>query len=188
MKNFTQYDDGSFTVKNGRCSYPHVFEKYAKPGDEEAKARYSCTLILPNATHAAEIAHIKALLVERQKVNFKMKLPAANLCLRDGDLTGKPEYEDSWILVASDKKAAPAIMDRTGKVRLTERDDKIYAGAIINMRVSFWDQNNNHGKKINANLIGVQFMDHGEPLSTVTRPAEDETFESEGESDNDGFD
>lgn len=183
-------DDGSIVIKNVTLSYPHLFEKWDKDGDAK-KEKYGATFILDKKIHANEIEKINQLLTQRQKDKFKKRLPKDKLCLRDGDDTGKPEYEGKMILVASDKKVEPTLLDRDGKRRVKESDDKLYAGALVNGMVAFWDQDNQHGQRINANLLGVQWMDHGERFSTVSRPKADEMFEDEGEgegSDADGFD
>lgn len=189
LENLRVLEDNSIVVRNVGLSYPHLFEKYVKSGEPDSKGRWGATFILDKKTHAAEIAAIEARLVELQKEWFKKKIKADNLCLRDGDLSGKPEYEGKMILVASDKKMPPNLLSRDGKRQVKESDDLLYPGAIVNGRVSFWKQDNEHGQKINANLIGVQFMAHAERIGGVSRPKADETFEDEGpeEGGDDGF-
>jgi len=182
--------DNSFVIKNVVLSYPHLFEKWTNTPAKPETARYGATFILDKETHAAEIAELQSVLKPRQKAKWKASIPADRLALRDGDATGKEEYAGKMILVTSDKKIPPNCLDRNGKRQLKESDDKLYAGAIVNGRFNFWDQDNAEGgKRINASLIGVQFMDDGERFSNVSRPAADETFDDEGGGEaSDGFD
>lgn len=192
MKNLTNLrflEDNSIVIRNVMLSYPHLFEPYVKAGDDPKRARYGATFVLDKEEHKEEIAALQAILVERQKEWFKKKIKPDNLCLRDGDMSGKPEYEGKMILAASDKKIAPNLLSRDGRRQVKESDDMLYPGAIVNGRISLWKQDNEHGQKINANLIGVQFMKHNERIGGVSRPKADETFENEGDDDtsDDGF-
>jgi len=45
-----------------------------------------------------------------------------------------------------------------------EDDGTIYAGCYVNAIISLWAQDNTYGKRINAQLEGVQFCNNGEPL------------------------
>lgn len=191
FENLRIISENDFVIRNVILSYPHLWEKWSNnPSDPESKKRYGATFILDKELHKEEIAHLQSVLVARQKAKWKAKLPADRLALRDGDATGKEEYEGKMILVTSDKKIPPNCLDRNGKRQLKESDDKLYAGAIVNGRFNFWDQDNAEGgKRVNAALIGVQFMEDGERFSNVSRPASEETFDDEGgEPVGDGFD
>ena len=50
------------------------------------------------------------------------------------------------------------------KTPLTEDDNVIYGGCYVNAIIELWAQDNNYGKRINANLLGVQFHKDGEPF------------------------
>ena len=181
-------EDGTILIKEARLSYPHLFQMFGK---EEGKKKYSARGILSNKTHKAEIAEIQAHLVKLQKEWFKQKLPAANLCLRNGDDLGQEEYEDCWYIAASEK-IKPQVV---GKKRepLSEDDDIVHGGVIVNLLIRPWKQANEHGKKINANLIGVQFVRDDGVRFGQQRPDVNEHFADEGvdedfdENDNDGF-
>jgi hypothetical protein len=56
------------------------------------------------------------------------------------------------------------IIDRD-KSPLAEEDNRIYAGCYVNAIFSLWAQNNQYGKRINAQLDGVQFAKDGEPFA-----------------------
>ena len=180
-------DDGTILIKDVRLSYPHLFQMFGK---EDGKKKYSCRVILPNKTHKAEIEAIKAHLVKLQKDWFKQKLPSTNLFMRNGDDLGQEEYEDTWYIAASEK-IKPQVV---GKKRepISEDDDIVYGGCYVNLLIRPWKQSNEHGKKVNANLIGVQFVRDGERFGQQ-RPDINEHFSDEGvdedfdESGDDGF-
>lgn len=184
--NLVERDDELLIIKNVILSYEHCHEPWAKnPGETK---KYSATGLIDPKTHKKEIAILQDRLTAIQKEVFKSRLPADKLCLRDGTLTGKDNYEGKWYLATSEK-TKPLLLSRDGKTVITEADDKIYSGAVVNIMFKFWTQNNQYGKRINANLVGVQFMDHGEKFSNVYRPAVDEAFDDEGGDDgDDGFD
>jgi hypothetical protein len=50
------------------------------------------------------------------------------------------------------------------KSPIAEGDNVVYAGCYVNGIVSLWAQNNQYGKRINAQLDGVQFVRDGEPF------------------------
>ena len=184
MKNLKDLGDGNFLIKNVRLSYLFCFEPQTNVDKETGRVskKFKVTGIMPNSTHAAEIKYLRDYLTGIQKEVFKARLPADKLCLRDGDQSGKDEYEDSWIFVAAERDDhPPACLDRDGKTKVKKSDDKLYSGAVGNIRVRLWSQKNDFGKRINANFLGVQFIEHGDKFSAVDRPKEDEMFDSEGE-------
>jgi hypothetical protein len=139
--------------------------------------------------HAAEIDFLRDHLKKMAKEAFKANIPADKYCLRDGDLSGKEEYEGHYILVCSEREDNPPLcLDIDGKRHLKKSDDKLYSGCIANVMFKFWTQDHKKGgKRINANFLGVQWIAEGERFSNVTRATE-EDFESEGSGEEDGFD
>lgn len=187
MKLMTVKPDGDIILKHVRLSYLFCFEPQKNVDDDgNITKKFKVTCILDKKEHKAEIAKLQEILTARQKEVFKARLPADRLCFRDGDLTGKDEYEGKWIFVASEREEnPPATLDRDGVTKLKKTDDKLYSGAIGNVMVRLWDQGaagkpNKGGKRINANFLGVQWVAHGEKFSSVSRPADDEMFDDEG--------
>lgn len=175
-------DDGTIRLDDVRLSYPHLFTPWNQ--EEGKQKKYSGRFIIPNSTHEAEIKALRQHLVKKQEEFFKARVPAANLCLRNGDDQGKEEYADTWYLAASETMRPQVI----GKNReaLTEEDDVIYGGCYVNVLFKLWKQDNKHGKKINANLIAVQFRREGERFGQA-RPDVNEHFSDE-EDGGDGLD
>jgi hypothetical protein len=66
------------------------------------------------------------------------------------------------VLKASTKRR-PLVITRD-KTPIVESDNIVYAGCYVNAIVSLWAQNNQYGKRINAQLDAVQFVRDGEPF------------------------
>lgn len=187
-KNLVKNDDGSFTIKNVHLSYPHLFEPWRK--SEKERLRYSAVGLLDVDVHKEALAHLQAELVGLQKSAFKKKLKADLLCLRDGALSGKDEYEGKWSLTAGEREDHPPILVNKFNKTVKKSEDVLFAGAVVNIRFRLWTQDNEHGQRINANLIGVQAVsDDGTRFSTVERIDPAEAFEAEegGDDGDDGF-
>lgn len=170
-------------LKNVRISYPHIFQAKAFQGSGTPK--FSATFLLHKVEHKELIAQIATAMKELAATAFKDKrLPASDkLCLRDGDLSGRAENEGYFIFTASESKR-PAVVDKD-KTPLVAEDDVIYAGCRVNAAVRLWAQDNQYGKRINANLLGVQFAKDDERLGNgASTPSVDDMFDSEdGEAD-----
>ena len=148
------------TVKNVRLSFPSLFQKANFNGDA---TKYEATLLLDKETHADSIKEIQAAIKSMITSDLKgAKLGDDKLCLKDGEGIDYDGYENCYSLKASNKKR-PMVIDRD-KTPLCEDDNKPYAGCYVNAVIELWAQNNNYGKRINANLLGVQFFKDGEPF------------------------
>jgi hypothetical protein len=173
MSNIVIREDGCILIKNVRLSYPHLFQKWGKNASD--KKKYSASFIIDKKTHAAEIkilgAHINSIMTEAFKGS---RIASDKLCLRDGDTLGKDDLIGKWVLKTSEDKA-PDVINRD-KSRINEDDDIVYAGCYVNALFRPWVQNNDFGKRINANLLAVQFVKDGERFSGIERPDTDEAF------------
>lgn len=147
-------------LKNVRLSFPSLFKMGTFGG--ESTGKYEATFILDQEEHAATIEQIKKQISELMKTELKSKVSADKICLKDGSDLDRPEYEGKFTIKASTKKR-PLVIDRD-KSPLAEEDGKPYAGCYVNAVISLWAQNNSYGKRINAQLDGVQFFKDGEPF------------------------
>jgi hypothetical protein len=147
-------------AKNVRLSFPSLF-RTAQFGDEDT-GKYEATFVFDKVEHAEIIKSIQAQINKLMKEELKTKLGDDKLCLKDGDEIGRPEFEGKMTLKASTKKR-PVVIDRD-RAPLAEADNKPYAGCYVNMIVSIWPQDNRYGKRVNAQLDGVQFYADGEPF------------------------
>lgn len=149
-----------FKVQNARLSFPSLFQQAVFGG--ESTGKYEATFILNKVEHKDVIEQIKAAMVVIQKDTIKAKVAADKLCLKDGDESGRDEFAGCYTIKASTKKR-PLVIDRD-RSPITEDDNKIYAGCYVNAIFSLWGQANSYGKRVNAQLDGVQFARDGEPF------------------------
>lgn len=148
-------------LTNVRLSFPSLFRKATFSGEE---TKFEATFLLDKVAHADKIAEIDAAIKALIKDNLKgTKLAADKVCLRDGDDVEYAGYAGSMSIKASAPKR-PLVLDRD-RTPLTEADERLYAGCYVNASVELWAQNNQWGKRINCNLLGVQFFKDGEPFA-----------------------
>lgn len=164
-------------LREVRISYPHVFEPWSRNANE--KKKYSAVFLLDKQKHKDLIKQVaqamKALCTMEAK--DKRLPPPDKLCLRDGDLSGRSENEGCWTLNASED-ARPVVVN-ADRTPLTAEDDVIYPGCVVNARIRLWYQDNQYGKRVNANLLGVQFVRDGDRLGNRgPRMTADEMFDS----------
>jgi hypothetical protein len=162
------------TLKNVRLSFPHLFQKATFSGNE---TKFEATFLLHKESQADQIKALKTAIAEKLKTDLKgAKLAADKICLRDGDEVAYDGYAGHFSIKASNNKR-PVVIDRD-KSPLTEDDNRIYAGCYVNVIVELWAQDNQYGKRINANLLGVQFAKDGEPFGDGGVSASADDFES----------
>ena len=166
-------------LQNVRLSFPSLFRKAQFQGEE---TKYEATFMLHKEQHADTIKEIKNAIDAAIKENLKgAKLPADKICLKDGDESGRDEYEGHYTIKAANSKR-PKVIDRDNSP-LTEDDGKPYSGCYVNAVIELWAQNNGYGKRINANLLGVQFAKDGEPFASGEVASDDDFDLVEGSDD-----
>lgn len=166
-------------LQNVRLSFPSLFRKAQFQGEE---TKYEGTFMLDKEQHADTIKEIQRAIDTAIKENLKgAKLPADKICLKDGDASGRDEYEGHYTIKASNSKR-PKVIDRD-KSPLSEDDGKPYSGCYVNAVIELWAQNNGYGKRINANLLGVQFAKDGEPFAAGEIASDDDFDLVEGSDD-----
>ena len=166
-----------------RLSFPSLFNT-AKFGGEDT-GKYEATFVLDKVDHADLIKSINAQIDTLTKETFKGKaVPSDKLCLKDGDEMGRPEFEGKMTIKASTKKR-PLVINRD-KSPITESDNVIYAGCYVNGICSLWAQDNQFGKRINAQLDGVQFCRDGEAFGDGAVSVNE--FDAFGSESDDDFD
>jgi len=173
---------GRIMLRNVRLAFPNLFEPTTVGG--EGEPRYSAMLILP--PDHLQMAEIKSKMLAVAKDKWKDKAPAIytslektdKLALHDGDT--KAQYDgcagNFFISAAAQQNARPTVIN-SDRTPLTERDGKVYAGCYVNVSLDFWPQDNKYGKRVNAQLRGVQFFRDGDSFS-AGRPADSDEFEA----------
>lgn len=175
-------------IKNARLSFPNLFKASSYEGSEP---KFSAALILDRKENAADIKAIENAIAEQVKEHFKGNTKALKgTCLRDGAEKVDPdgEFKDGYgpdvVFVSASNRNRPQVVDRN-KSPLTAEDGKPYAGCYVNAVITLWAQNNNFGKRVNANLLAVQFAKDGEPFGD-SKVNVDEVFDDLAEDDPSG--
>ena len=157
-------------IPNGRISFPSLFKKAEFNGVE---GKYEATILFPKTDTKTYDAIMKA--IEECKKANKLKVGADKLFIKDGDDVEYEGYEGHWAVKGSNNKR-PTVINRD-KTPLVEADEVVYAGCFVNAILEPWGQNNNYGKRVNANLLGVQFVKDGEPFGDGGSTASVDDFE-----------
>lgn len=148
-------------LNNVRLSFPSIFHKAVFNGKE---TKYEATFLLDKDKHADKIEEINEAIKSMIKTGLKgAKLGPDKICMKDGDEIGYDGYDNTMSFKASSQKR-PMAVDRDKSI-LTEDDNRLYAGCYVNATVELWAQNNEYGKRVNANLLGIQFFKDGKPFS-----------------------
>ncbi|MGA0207534.1 MAG: ssDNA-binding protein [Ilumatobacteraceae bacterium] len=147
-------------VITGRLSFPHLFTASAfQPGQEP---KFDCTVIMEN-DHAC-VARLRKAIDGVIKEKWPKGAPASlKVGLRDGAEKDLDGYGAGRCFLSAKSKTRPTIIDRD-KTPLAEEDGKLYPGCWVNAIVTPWAQDNNYGKRVNFNLLLVQFVKDDEPF------------------------
>jgi len=102
------------------------------------------------------------------------------LCLKNGDSKASYEGFEGMMFISSTSAVRPLTLDRQ-KNPVTEEDGVLYSGCYCNVSLELWAQDNSFGKRINAQLGGVQFYKDGDAFSGGGTAADESDFEDLGE-------
>ena len=163
---------GKFTLRDVRLSFPNLFEAKAPP-TPGGKAKYSASFLFPR--NHPQVGEIQGLLVTVATAKWGGKagevlkaLKAGDrLYVRDGDTKADMDgYPGNLFINASNDIRPLSIGDGPdGRAPVTAADGKLYAGCHVNAIIQVWAQDNQFGKRINASLLGVQFLRDGVRLA-----------------------
>jgi len=163
-------------IKNARLSFPSLFKKAVFNGQD---GKYEATFLIPKSDKKTYQAIMDG--IEELKKANKAKVSSDKLCIKDGDEIEYDGYAGHWAVKASNSKR-PTVVNRD-KTPIVEDDDIIYAGCYVNGVIELWFQNNSYGKRVNANLLGVQFVKDGEPFGDGAKVASEDDFDEIDEDD-----
>lgn len=159
--------DRFIMLKNVRVSFPHLFERPRINGEE---GKFGATLLLDPATDQAQIKAVQSEIQRLLKEQLKgVKLSPDKLCLRARP--EREEYGDSLGLSAN-SNTQPVVIDVQRNQVLDKDKNPIYAGCYVNAKIGLWAQSNKFGKRINANLVAIQFAADGDSFSDAHVPTD----------------
>lgn len=151
-------------LANVRVSYPSVFNKRSWK-DSTNEPKYECTFILDKELHKSEINNINTIinnLLTENKIK-RESIAHNNFCLRDGDLMGRDEYANSYVIKSTSKNRI-IILGKDAKTPIVEDDNLIYGGCYVNSAISLFAYNK-ISTGIASNFHAIQFVKHGDSFS-----------------------
>lgn len=165
------------SLKNVRLAFPTLFE--AKTVNGEGKPAFSASFLLDPADPQVKTVEAAIEAVAREKWGAKADAVLKQMraqdktALHDGDLKSNYDGFPGMLYVSSRSNTRPLIID-ADKTPLAEQDGKPYAGCYVNANVELWAQDNNYGKRVNAQLRGVQFFKDGDAFAGGGAASEEE--------------
>lgn len=167
-------------LRDVRLAFPSLWK--ATSPQSGGEAAFSASFLLPKAHK--QLPEIRKVFKDLAKEKWGAKadaiyksLEAADkLCLHDGDAKADYEGFEGNLFISARAKVRPSVFDQQ-RQELSEADGKPYSGCYVNASVEFWAQDNSFGKRINAQLRGVQFLRDGDAFAGGSRPADADEFD-----------
>lgn len=164
-------------LKNVRLAFPAVFE--AKTVNGEGEPAFSAVFLIEPTDPQIKVIDQAIASVAKEKFGakadtiLKAMRAADKTCLHDGD--SKADYAGfpGNMFISARSKSRPLVID-ADKSPLTAADGKPYAGCYVNASIELWVQDNSFGKRVNAQLRGVQFLKDGDAFAGGGAASEDE--------------
>jgi hypothetical protein len=152
-------------MDNVRIAFPAVF--VAEQVGGKGKPAFSATFLMTPEHPAIVLIKegIKKAAVDKwgdEAAAILQQLVAGDrVCLRNGNTKANYEGFAGNMFVSARGYTKPLVIN-ADKSPLIETDGKPYSGCYVNGQISIWAQQNQYGKRINAQLGGVQFLADGE--------------------------
>ena len=148
----------------------------------EGDPAFSASFILP--PNHPQVAEIEAALLACAKEKwgakadavFKQMKASDKLALHDGDTKAQYDGFEGNLFISSRSKTRPLTINRD-KSPLAEEDGILYSGCYVNVSLELWAQDNNYGKRVNAQLGGIQFSRDGDAFSGGGSAADEDDFD-----------
>lgn len=161
--------DNRLTVKNVRIAYAQgIFEaRAAKPGD---KPKFGAAFLFPKDDPCVKELSAAVIKAANGKWGAKaaemlaMLKAGDKLPIHSGDAKATSAGYAGNLYLNAGNAIRPLVLD-ANRSALTASDGRPYSGCYVNAIVEIWAQDNQHGKRINASLLGVQFVRDGERLA-----------------------
>ena len=175
-------------IKNARLAFPNLFQPRA--GQDGGEAKFGASLILApdnpaiKELNAAFIKIAKEKWADKGETILKGLRAQDRLCLHDGATKSQYQGFEGNMYVSASSKLRPSVFDRN-RTPLAPEDGKPYSGCYVNASIELWAQDSSsYGKRINAQLRGVQFVADGDAFAAGASASENE-FEDLGDQGDD---
>lgn len=182
MSEVKKTKDHVIMLTNVRAAFPNYW--VATKMKEKDKAAFSGSFIMP--PDHPDVVKIRIAISEVAAAKWgdaatdilKALIAGDKVCLHNGDLKAQYDGFAGNFYISTRSYSRPLVIGQD-KAMLAEEDGKPYSGCYVNAQVSLWAQSNSWGKRVNAQLGGVQFLRDGESFGggVVAQPDEFETVE-----------
>lgn len=167
-------------LKDWRLAFPNIWKATAPQGGGEAA--FSASFLAP-PTHT-QIKEINKACADLANEKWGVKGPAVlkaliaadKICLHNGD--SKSDYDGfaGNLFISARSKVRPSAWDQQ-RNEISEQDGLLLSGYYVDAVLDLWAQDNSFGKRINAQLRGVQFRRKGDVFSGGGAPAAADDFD-----------
>lgn len=165
-------------LHNVRLAFPALFE--AKTVNGEGDPAHSAVFLIDPADPQVKAinAAIDAVATDKwgaakAPAMLAQMRKADKVCLHDGDLKATYDGFPGNLFISARNKVRPTVLN-ADRTPLVAADGKPYAGCYVNGIVELWAQDNNYGKRVNATLMGVQFLRDGDSFTGGGAASEDD--------------
>lgn len=170
-------------LTNVRAAFLQVFKATTVNG--EGDPAFSGSFLLDASD--PQLKTIEAAILQTAKDKWGAKADAVmkqmkasdKLCLHDGDTKSQYAGFEGMMFVATRSKTRPLTINRD-KTPVNEEDGVLYSGCYVNVSLELWAQDNNYGKRVNAQLGGIQFFKDGDAFSGGATAADESDFDDLG--------
>lgn len=166
-------------LNNVRLAFPQLW--VAQKVNGEGEPAFSASLLLPPDHPAIKELNkaFEAVAAEKWGAKAKDVLKAMRatdkLALHDGDTKANYDGFPGNMFVSARSKVRPTVLDRD-RTPLAQEDGKPYSGCMVNASIELWAQDNKFGKRINAQLRGIQFFADNDAFAGGGSAADAEEF------------
>jgi hypothetical protein len=164
-------------LNNVRLAFPALFE--AKTVNGEGEPAFSASLLIDPKDPQVKTINSAIDAVAKEKWGPKATAiltamrAADKTCLHNGDLKADYAGFEGQLYVSARSKSRPLVIG-ADKAPLAAADGKPYAGCYVHASIELWAQDNSYGKRVNAQIRGVQFYKDGDAFAGGGAASEDE--------------
>lgn len=160
-------------LENVVLSFANIFEPKSIMGGEP---KFSASLIydIADVEGIKSVQHvISAVAAEKWGQNVPSSL---KVCLRSGaEKDGVDGYGPDTMFVSASSSSRPTVVNRD-RTPVAKEDGVFYSGCRVNAIIRLWAQDNQYGKRVNAELKGLQFIADDRALGGGSVPVAAEDF------------
>jgi hypothetical protein len=176
-----------FLLRDARLAFPSIWKPSAPAGggDEAFGAAF---IIAKNHPQVTELKRAMQSLAKEKwgaakfEAIYRAMEAGDKLCLHNGDTKADYDGYAGALFINSRARVRPSVFDGQ-RNELVEADGKPYAGCYVNASLELWAQDNQFGKRINAQLRGVQFLRDGDAFGAGAAAASADEFDEIGVAD-----